>query len=68
MIDPQLLTYAGLVFVLTLTPGADTMMVIKNALAHGRQGGLLTVFGVNTGLIIHAILSGAGLSPIISQP
>ncbi len=67
MIDPQILTYAGLVFVLTLTPGADTMMVIKNALAHGRRGGLLTVLGVNSGLIVHAMLSGAGLSLILVQ-
>lgn len=67
MIDTQLLTYAGLVFMLTLTPGADTMMVIKNALAHGRRGGLLTVGGVNTGLILHGTLSGLGLSLLLVQ-
>jgi threonine/homoserine/homoserine lactone efflux protein len=67
MIDPQVLAFAGAVALLTITPGADTMMVIKNVLAYGRGAGFLTVFGVCSGLLIHAALSGLGLSVILLQ-
>jgi len=67
MIDPQVLAFAGIAFVLTITPGADTMMVIKNVLAHGRKAGFLTMLGVCCGLLIHATLSGMGLSIILVQ-
>jgi len=67
MIDGQVLAFAGIAFVLTITPGADTMMVIKNVLAYGRKAGFLTMLGVCCGLLIHATLSGLGLSVILVQ-
>jgi len=67
MIDSQVLAFAGIAFVLTITPGADTMIVIKNVLAYGRKSGFFTVLGVCSGLLIHATLSGLGLSIILVQ-
>jgi RhtB (resistance to homoserine/threonine) family protein len=51
--------------VLTVTPGADTMLVIKNVLRGGRNDGIATTFGICTGLFIHATLSALGISFIL---
>lgn len=65
MIDSQILAFLGLVLMLTITPGADTMLVMRNAIAYGRQSGLLTVVGGCGGIMIHATLSAMGLSVIL---
>jgi RhtB (resistance to homoserine/threonine) family protein len=65
MIDSQVIAFAGVALILTLIPGADTMLVIRNVLAHGRRAGILTVLGICSGTIIHATLSALGLSLIL---
>src|SRR5258707_12883027 len=65
LIDPQIIAFAGVALILTLIPGADTMLVIRNVLAHGRRAGILTVLGICSGTIIHATLSALGLSVIL---
>jgi threonine/homoserine/homoserine lactone efflux protein len=65
MIDSQVLAFAGLAFALTVTPGADTMIVMRNTLIQGRSSGILTVLGGCGGIIIHATLSAVGLSLIL---
>lgn len=64
-IDSQVLAFAVIAGLLTLTPGADTMLVIRNVLTGGRRAGLLTTVGACCGLFIHATLSGVGLSLIL---
>ncbi len=51
--------------VLTISPGVDTLLVMRNAARGGHQDGLLTSFGICLGLFIHAIISTAGLSAIM---
>ncbi|MDQ2807848.1 MAG: LysE family translocator [Chloroflexota bacterium] len=63
--DPKLLTFIGIVTLLTLTPGADTALVTRNTLAGGRRAGILTACGAATGCLVHAALSGLGLSAIL---
>lgn len=63
--DPQVLAFAGVAALLTITPGADTMLVVRNALGFGKKAGILTTTGVCCGLFIHAILSALGLSLIL---
>ncbi|RRJ82435.1 LysE family translocator [Aestuariirhabdus litorea] len=50
---------------LTLTPGLDTLLVIRNAARGGWRDGLLTSTGICSGLFVHALISAAGLSVIL---
>jgi len=65
MIDPQVLAFTGIAAILTLTPGADTMLVMRNVLARGQRAGILTSLGICSGLFFHATLSALGLSLIL---
>jgi RhtB (resistance to homoserine/threonine) family protein len=65
MLDAQVVAFTGIAAVVTLTPGADTMLVVRSALVRGRRAGLLTVLGIGTGLFIHATLSAVGLSVVL---
>jgi threonine/homoserine/homoserine lactone efflux protein len=65
VLDSRVLAFAGIAALVTLTPGADTMLVVRSALVRGRRAGLLTVLGIGSGLFIHATLSALGLSVIL---
>ncbi len=65
MIDNQVLAFTGIAAILTLTPGADTMLVMRSVFARGRRAGLLTSLGICSGLFFHATLSALGLSLIL---
>lgn len=65
-----LLELAGLMAVFSLaivSPGADTAMVIRQSLAHGRRAGILAAFGVGTSLLFHMTYTILGLGLIVSQ-
>ena len=61
----EMLTYFGIVALLTITPGADVMLVIRNALSGGAQAGARTTLGICSGLMVHVILSAMGVSLIL---
>ncbi|WP_322487280.1 LysE family translocator [Chloroflexus sp.] len=65
MLTDRLLAYTVAVAILTLIPGADTMLVLRNALARGRLAGVATAFGIGSGLFVQATLSGLGLAAIV---
>jgi threonine/homoserine/homoserine lactone efflux protein len=65
MIDSQILAFTGIAAVLTVTPGSDTMLVMRSVLARGQRAGLWTTLGICCGLFIHAALSALGLSWIL---
>jgi RhtB (resistance to homoserine/threonine) family protein len=67
MIDPQILLFAGVAALLTVTPGADTMLVMRNVLARGSRAGLLTTAGIAAGCFVHAILSALGVSLVLAR-
>jgi threonine/homoserine/homoserine lactone efflux protein len=50
---------------LTLSPGPDTALVLRNTLRGGRGDGWRTTLGICSGLVVHATLSSAGLSVIL---
>jgi threonine/homoserine/homoserine lactone efflux protein len=65
VLDHQVLVFTGIAALLTITPGADTFLVIKNVLRGGRQAGVVTTLGICCGLFVHATLSALGLSIVL---
>ena len=53
------------VTILTLTPGVDTMLVIRNTGRGGWSDGATTSLGICCGLFVHATLSALGISIIL---
>ncbi|WP_114785506.1 LysE family translocator [Vibrio tetraodonis] len=53
--------------ILTLTPGLDTAIVIRNASRGGAKDGIAASFGICIGLFVHATLSAVGISAILAQ-
>jgi RhtB (resistance to homoserine/threonine) family protein len=55
------------VTLLTLTPGIDTMLVIKNSARGGWWDGSVSSLGICSGLFVHAAVSALGISIILLQ-
>lgn len=53
--------------ILTLTPGLDTALVLRNTTRGGTWDGSITSLGICCGLFIHAFLSAVGISAILVQ-
>jgi RhtB (resistance to homoserine/threonine) family protein len=53
--------------ILTLTPGLDTALVIRNTSRSGGIDGCVTSLGICMGLFVHAIFSAVGISAILLQ-
>jgi threonine/homoserine/homoserine lactone efflux protein len=51
---------------LNLTPGQDTIYIVGRSIAQGRKAGILSVFGIMTGVLIHTLLAALGLSVILA--
>jgi threonine/homoserine/homoserine lactone efflux protein len=67
MIDAQLAAFAVAAALLTVTPGQDTLLVIRNVLRGGARQGVATTLGVCSGLFLHAVLSAIGMSVVLMQ-
>ena len=50
-----------------LSPGPDTLLIIRHTLNSGQRVGLATVSGVQLGLLVHTTLAVAGISVIIAS-
>ena len=51
---------------LTVTPGADTVLVLTQGIRSGRRAALACALGVNTGLVCWAALTVGGLSALLA--
>jgi threonine/homoserine/homoserine lactone efflux protein len=58
--------FAVLATLLTLAPGQDTFLVLRNAGQGGFRAGVATTAGICSGLFVHATLSALGLSALIA--
>ena len=56
-LDPQVLAFALVAALMTISPGADTVLVVRTSLRGGRRDGFATVLGISSGLYFHALLS-----------
>lgn len=52
---------------IVLSPGPDTLLILRYAMAGGRRAGLATVAGVQLGLVVHTVFAVLGLSLVIAS-
>jgi threonine/homoserine/homoserine lactone efflux protein len=67
MFDQQVIQFSIAVAILTMTPGNDTVLVLRNAAGRGRTAGFATLLGVSAGLFVHGSFSALGISVILMQ-
>ena len=62
--------FLAVAVVVIVTPGQDTALTIRNALAGGRRGGVLTAFGVASGQAVWTLAASAGIAALLvaSEP
>lgn len=65
--DPLLAAYLTTTFVLAVTPGATTAVVVRNTLARGWRGGLAGAGGAATGNTVQAIVAALGVAVIFKR-
>jgi threonine/homoserine/homoserine lactone efflux protein len=51
---------------LNITPGQDTLYIVGRSIAQGRRAGLLSVFGISSGAVIHTLAAAFGLSAVLA--
>lgn len=61
-----LLPYLGLIVLLTLTPGPDMLLVLRNGLHGGSRLAWATGAGCCTGIAVHAVAATLGLSAVLA--
>lgn len=59
--------YLVAIILLTMTPGVDTLLVMRNAGRGGLRDGCVTSVGISSGLFIHATLSALGISLLLVE-
>jgi threonine/homoserine/homoserine lactone efflux protein len=52
---------------LTITPGVDTLLIIRNTSRGGWRDGAVSSLGICSGLFVHAIVSALGISLVLLQ-
>ena len=63
--NSQVITFITVTLVLTVTPGVDTFIVMRNVLRGGKADGIITALGICSGLFVHAGLSALGISILL---
>ena len=62
----MLWAFVPVAIVVTLTPGAGTAMIVRNALRGGSRAGVLTILGNSIGVVAWALLSVLGISALVA--
>ena len=63
---PYLIAYVGAALLLSATPGPDMALFLQRTLAGGRAHGFAAMGGAMTGILVHSLAAGFGLSALIS--
>lgn len=56
-----------LLALLTLSPGPDTILTLRQSLTAGLSIALWTAAGISSGVVVHSALSGAGLAVLLQR-
>lgn len=66
-IDAQFISFLVAITLLTISPGVDTLLVIRNTARGGVRDGIATSVAICCGLFVHATISALGISLILLQ-
>jgi threonine/homoserine/homoserine lactone efflux protein len=64
---PQLVPFLAVVAIITLTPGPDTALVVRNTVQRGARDGLLTTAGCATGLLVWGTAAALGIAVLLTE-
>ncbi len=67
MPDAQFWTFLVAITLLTISPGVDTLLVLRNTSRGGWKDGVVSSLGICSGLFVHAAISAVGISMILLQ-
>ncbi|MGQ4879530.1 LysE family translocator [Billgrantia sp. LNSP4103-1] len=67
MLDAQFWPFLIAITLLSMSPGVDTLLVIRNTARGGIRDGVLTSLAICCGLFVHATISALGISLILLQ-
>ncbi|MDT8895310.1 LysE family translocator [Halomonas sp. I1] len=67
LFDSQFWPFLVAITLLSITPGVDTLLVIRNTARGGVKDGVLTSLAICSGLFVHAAVSALGISLILLQ-
>ncbi|MBB3331181.1 threonine/homoserine/homoserine lactone efflux protein [Halomonas campaniensis] len=67
LIDAQFWPFLVAITLLSVSPGVDTLLVIRNTARGGVRDGILTSLAICCGLFVHAAVSALGISLILLQ-
>ena len=67
LLDTQFWPFLIAITLLTMSPGVDTLLVIRNTARGGVRDGVLTSLAICCGLFVHASVSALGISLILLQ-
>jgi len=65
VMDAGLVAFVGVAVVVVVTPGPDTALTLRNALAGGRRAGVLTAVGVVGGQAVWTLATSAGIAALL---
>lgn len=63
----NLMAFILMALMMSILPGADTILILKNTLSYGPTAGRYTILGMATGLTFWTIVAVFGLSIVIAQ-
>ncbi|MGO3769034.1 MAG: LysE family translocator [Vreelandella alkaliphila] len=66
-IDAQFVSFLVAITLLSISPGVDTLLVIRNTARGGVRDGVATSIAICCGLFVHATVSALGISLILLQ-
>ena len=65
MLNANLFAFIGAAFVLTVTPGLDTAMVLRTAASEGARHGMSAAFGIGVGCLCWGVAVALGLGALL---
>lgn len=61
----DLLLFAGACLLLVLTPGPNMLYLLSRSICQGRAAGVISLFGVVLGFVVHMLAASLGLSALL---